>query len=338
MCPLYELFLLVFPHFLQAQPSEEKERRCNATSATEFVLLGLLKHTKVHTIFLAMILLASITAFSGNALLMFLILMDSSLHTPMYFFLRQLAFMDMGPSLIVIPKMSMDFLILGNTISLALCGTQIFLLLMMGGAEGLLLAVMSYDRYVAICNPFQYPILMNRKMCMSLAAAVWVCATVNASIHTAYTMHLPYCGSKDIDHFFCEVPALLKLSCSDTSIYETLVFMSSIVLLLIPFSIILASYTCILSTVLRMKSARGQQKALATCSSHLTVVGLYYGATIFMYIRPNTYHSPEQDKMVAVFYTVVTPVLNPVIYSLRNRDVLRALIKLAGKCRVLHQN
>ncbi|XP_006039098.2 olfactory receptor 56-like, partial [Alligator sinensis] len=258
--------------------------------------------------------------------------------TPMYFFLRQLAFMDMGPSLIVIPKMSMDFLILGNTISLALCGTQIFLLLMMGGAEGLLLAVMSYDRYVAICNPFQYPILMNRKMCMSLAAAVWVCATANASIHTAYTMHLPYCGSKDIDHFFCEVPALLKLSCSDTSIYETLVFMSSIVLLLIPFSIILASYTCILSTVLRMKSARGQQKALATCSSHLTMVGLYYGATIFMYIRPNTCHSPEQDKMVAVFYTVVTPVLNPVIYSLRNRDVLRALLKLAGKCRVLHHN
>ncbi|KYO47307.1 hypothetical protein Y1Q_0016214 [Alligator mississippiensis] len=256
----------------------------------------------------------------------------------MYFFLCQLAFMDICQILIIVPKMLADFLIPGNPISPAGCGTQIFLMLTMGVSECLLLAVMSYDRYIAICNPLQYPILMNRNLCFVLSAGVWMGALVNALFHTVFTLDLPYCGSKEIDHFFCEVPALLKLSCSDTSQYETLVFVSSIVLLPIPSSIILASYACILSRVLRMKSTKGQQKALATCSSHLTVVGMFYGAAIFMYMRPGSYHSPEQDKIVSLFYTIVPPVLNPLIYSLRNRDVLRALRKLIGIFRVFLQN
>ncbi|XP_059570368.1 olfactory receptor 2V1-like [Alligator mississippiensis] len=309
----------------------------NETSSADFILLGLLSRTNVHMFSMAMILLTFIAAVSGNTLLILLIKVDSSLHTPMYFFLSQLAFMDICQTLIVVPKMAVDFLTPGNPISPAGCGAQIFLFLTMGGAECLLLAVMAYDRYVAICNPLQYPVLLSKRVCLGLTGGVWIGTCVDALILTASTMHLPYCGSKKINHFFCEVPALLKLSCSDTSQYETLLFVCSIVMFLIPSFTILASYARILAAVLRMNSTR-QQKALVTCSSHLTVVGMFYGAAIFMYMRPSSYHSPVQDKIVALFYTIVTPVLNPLIYSLRNRDVLGALRKLVGKCRAFQQN
>ncbi|XP_006039061.1 olfactory receptor 2T5-like [Alligator sinensis] len=310
----------------------------NETSSADFILLGFLSRTNVHMFPMAMIFLAFIAALSGNALLMLLIQVDFSLHTPMYFFLRQLAFMDICQTLIIVPKMLADFLIPGNPISPAGCGAQIFLGLTMGISECLLLAVMAYDRYIAICNPLQYPFLMSRNICFLLSAGVWMGASVNALIHTVFTLGFPYCGSKVIDQFFCEIPALLKLSCSDTSRYETLVFVAGIVVLLIPSSIILATYACILSRVLRMKSSTGQQKALATCSSHLTVVVMFYGAGIFMYMRPSSYHSPEQDKFVSLFYTIVAPVLNPLIYSLRNRDVLHALRKWIGKYRDFQQD
>ncbi|XP_006039065.1 olfactory receptor 2T8-like [Alligator sinensis] len=310
----------------------------NTTSPTEFVLLGLPNRTKVHTCFLAMILLAFLTAVFGNSLLMFLIQVDSSLHTPMYFFLSQLAFMDICQSLTIVPKMSVDLLNPGTPISPAGCGAQIFLVLTMGAAECLLLAAMPYDRYVAICCPLQYPILLKMSVCLRLAAGVWISAPVNALIYAVYTMHLPYCSSKEIKHIFCKVPTLLKLACSDTSTDKTLVFVSGIVVLLIPPSVVIISYAHILSTVLGMKSTKRQQKALATCSSHLTVVGMVYGAAIIMYMRPNAYHSSEQDMIVSLLYTVVTPMLNPLIYSLRNRDVLGALRKLVGKYRVIQQN
>ncbi|XP_053903638.1 olfactory receptor 2T1-like [Malaclemys terrapin pileata] len=319
---------------MEAKSNEEEAERNNTTFPTEFILLGLFNQTETHTFLVAMILLAFITALSGNGLLIFLIQTDSSLHSPMYFFLSQLAFMDICQILIVVPKMAMDFLIPGNPISIVGCGTQIFLTMTMGGAVCLLLAVMSYDRYVAICNPLQYHIRMKKRTCLSMAAGVWFGASLDALIHTVFILQLPYCSSKEINHFFCEIPALLKLSCSDTSTYEMVLFVSGIVLLLIPSLIILSSYTCILSSVLRMSSVKGKQKALATCSSHLTVVGLFYGAAIFMYMRPTSYHSLQQDKMVSMFYTIVTPVLNPLIYSLRNRDVLGSLRKLVGKCRV----
>ncbi|KAM7146181.1 LOW QUALITY PROTEIN: olfactory receptor 2T27-like [Macrochelys suwanniensis] len=318
---------------MEAKSNEEEVERNNTILPTEFILLGLFNQTETHTFLMAMILFAFITALSGNGLLIFLIQMDSSLHSPMYFFLSQLAFMDICQTLIVVPKMAMDSLIPGNTISIVGCGAQIFLTMTMGGAVCLLLAVMSYDRYVAICNPLQYHSHMRKRTCLSMAAGVWFGASLDALIHTVFILQLPYCGSKEINHFFCEIPALLKLSCSDTSTYETVLFVSGIVLLLIPSLIILSSYT-ILSSVLRMSSVKGKQKALATSSSHLTVVGLFYGAAIFMYMRPTSYHSSQQDKMVSMFYTIVTPVLNPLIYSLRNRDVLGSLRKLVGKCRV----
>uniref|UniRef100_A0A8C8RV09 G-protein coupled receptors family 1 profile domain-containing protein n=1 Tax=Pelusios castaneus TaxID=367368 RepID=A0A8C8RV09_9SAUR len=304
----------------------------NATLPVEFILLGLWNQAETRPFLVAMILLAFITALSANGVLIVLIQRDSSLHSPMYFFLSQLAFMDICQILIVVPKMAIDSLTPGNSISLAGCGAQIFLTMTMGGAVCLLLAVMSYDRYVAICNPLQYHSRMNKRTCLNLAAGVWFGASLDALIQTVFVLRLPYCNVKEVNHFFCEIPVLLKLSCTDTSTYETVLFVTGIVLLLIPSTIILSSYSCILSSILRMSSVKGKQKALSTCSSHLIVVGLFYGAAIFMYMRPSSYHSPEQDKMVSVFYTIVTPVLNPLIYSLRNRDVLGTLRKLLWKC------
>uniref|UniRef100_A0A8D0GR07 Olfactory receptor n=1 Tax=Sphenodon punctatus TaxID=8508 RepID=A0A8D0GR07_SPHPU len=295
--------------------------RENSTFLTEFVLVGLLNEATAQGVPIAVIAFIFIVALLGNSLLLFLIQMDSALHTPMYFFLSQLSFMDLFQLLAVVPKILIVFVFQKNIISLAGCGAQIFFILTMGGAECLLLAVMSYDRYVAICNPLQYPVLMNRRTCLIMTSEFWLGASLNALIHSVYVMRLRYCRSNVINHLFCEVPALLKLSCSDIATYESVVFLSGVILLLIPSLVILASYLQILSTVLRMRSAKGLRKTFGTCSSHLTVVGFFYGAAIFIYMRPSSYHSPEQDKIVSVFYTVVTPMLNPLIYSLRNRDV-----------------
>uniref|UniRef100_A0A8D0GQX9 Olfactory receptor n=1 Tax=Sphenodon punctatus TaxID=8508 RepID=A0A8D0GQX9_SPHPU len=302
--------------------------RGNSTSVTEFVLLGLPNETTAHAILFAGILFLSITAVSGNCLLLFLIQVDSALYTPMYFFLRQLSFMDLCLILAIVPKLLVGFVAQKKVISLAGCGAQIFFIMTFGGAECLLLTVMSYDRYVAICRPLQYSVIMSRRLCLITTVGIWLGASLNALIQTISVMRLSYCRSNVVNHLFCEVPVLVKLSCSDTSVFETVVFICSVLLLLIPSSIILASYVSILSTILSMRSAKGRRKAFGTCSSHLTVVGLFFGAAIFMYMRPRSYHSPEQDKIVSVFYTNVTSALNPLIYSLRNKDVLSVLRKL----------
>uniref|UniRef100_A0A8D0GP84 Olfactory receptor n=1 Tax=Sphenodon punctatus TaxID=8508 RepID=A0A8D0GP84_SPHPU len=304
--------------------------RENSTSAIEFVLVGFPHEMTANSVPIAVILFIFIAALLGNSLLLFLIHVDSALHTPMYFFLSQLSFMDLFQLLAVVPKILTGFVVQKNIISLAGCGAQIFFILTMGGAECLLLAVMSYDRYVAICNPLQYPVLMNRRTCLIMTSGFWLGACLDALIHSVYVMRLHYCRSNVINQLFCEVEALLKLSCSDISTYESVVFLSGVILLLGPSSVILASYIQILSTVLRMRSAKGLRKAFGTCSSHLTVVGLFYGATAFVYMRPSSYHSPEQDKIASVFYTMVTPMLNPLIYSLRNREVLAAIKKCLG--------
>uniref|UniRef100_A0A8D0L5E1 Olfactory receptor n=1 Tax=Sphenodon punctatus TaxID=8508 RepID=A0A8D0L5E1_SPHPU len=307
--------------------------RDNSTPVAEFVLLGLPNQTIAHTILFAMIVLIFIASLSGNSLLLFLIYVNSTLHTPMYFFLCQLSFMDICQITAVVPKILVSFVTRKNVISLAGCGAQIFFTLTMGGAECLLLAVMSYDRYVAICSPLQYSAIMSRRLCLTMSAGVWLGAFLDAFLQTVSVMYLPFCRSNVVNHLFCEVPVLMKLSCSDISVYETVLFVLGILLLLIPSSVILASYIRILSAILRMCSAEGRRKAFSTCSSHLTVVGLFYGAAIFMYMRPSSYHSPEQDRIVSVFYTIVAPIVNPLIYSLRNRDVLAALRKLGASRR-----
>ncbi|XP_062978204.1 olfactory receptor 2M4-like [Elgaria multicarinata webbii] len=303
----------------------------NRTSWSEFILIGLLNHTGTHTFFFGVILLTFLIALSGNCLFFFLIQTGSDFHTPMYFFLSQLSFMDICLTSSIVPQMTMDFLKKNNRISLAGCGTQIFFTLTMAGAECLLLTVMSYDRYVAICKPLQYPVLMSRRTCLAMSAGVWFSASFHALMHTICVIQLPFCKSNRVNQFFCTVQALLQLSCSETSTYENGIFFTGIIMLLGPISVILASYVSILFTVLAMQSVEGRHKAFSTCLSHLCVVGIFYGAASFKYMRPRSYRTPQQDKIVSVFCDIVTPMLNPLIYSLRNRDVLAALRKQMGK-------
>ncbi|XP_006885687.1 PREDICTED: olfactory receptor 2AG2-like, partial [Elephantulus edwardii] len=199
------------------------------------------------------------------------------------------------------------------------------------GAEDLLLAFMAYDRYVAICHPLNYMVLMRPRVCWLMVATSWILASLSALCHTLYTMHFTFCKSREIRHLLCEIPPLLKLACADTSRYEFMVYVTGVVFLLPPLFVIISSYMLILFTVLHMSSNEGRQKALVTCSSHLIVVGMFYGAATFMYVLPNSLHSPKQDNIISVFYTIVTPALNPLIYSLRNKEVMGALRRVLRK-------
>lgn len=300
-------------------------------SIIEFILLGVLQYTPTHFCVFALITMMFLLTLTGNSFLILLVLVDNCLHTPMYFFLWQLSLIDIFFTLAIVPKMMTNYLLHKKIISTFECGAQIFLGLALGGTECILLGLMSYDRYVAICKPLHYPHLMNWPLCRQMAVSSWASGSFNALIHTVYTMRLSFCGSREINHFYCELPGVLRLSCENTLTYETGILISTTILLLIPFSVILASYTLILVTVIQMASAESRKKAFSTCSSHLMVVSLYYGAIIFMYMRPISSHTSSQDKVVSIFYTILTPMLNPMIYSLRNKDVMRALEKILSK-------
>ncbi|XP_004586613.2 olfactory receptor 2M4-like [Ochotona princeps] len=303
----------------------------NHTFNPTFILLGIFDHSLTHTFLFTLVLAIFLVALMGNSAMVLLICVDTQLHTPMYILLSQLSLMDLMLICTTVPKMAFNYLSGRRTISLAGCGTQIFFYVSLLGVECFLLAAMSYDRYVAICQPLRYPILMSHKVCGLLAAASWLLGSLDGLIVLVATLLFSYCGSLEIHHFFCDVAALLPLSCTDTSAFETLLFICCVVMLIFPVTVIIISYSHVLGAVLRMGSTEGRHKALATCSSHLSVVGLYYGAAMFMYMRPASSHTPDEDKMVSTFYTILTPMLNPLIYSLRNREVARALKKLLRK-------
>ena len=303
----------------------------NYSVYADFILLGLFSKARFPWLLFALILLVFVTSVASNMVKIILIHIDSRLHTPMYFLLSQLSLRDILYISTIVPKMLVDQVMSQRAISFAGCTAQHFLYLTLAGAEFFLLGLMSYDRYVAICNPLHYPVLMSRKIWLIVAAA-WLGGSIDGFLLTPVTMQFPFCASREINHFFCEVPALLKLSCTDTSAYETAMYVCCIMMLLIPFSVISGSYTRILITVYRMSEAEGRRKAVATCSSHMVVVSLFYGAAVYTYVLPHSYHTPEQDKAVSAFYTILTPMLNPLIYSLRNKDVTGALQKVVGRC------
>ncbi|XP_052051772.1 olfactory receptor 2T29-like [Apodemus sylvaticus] len=300
----------------------------NYTKQSDFTLLGFFSQSKHPALLAVVVFIVFLMALSGNALLILLIVSDAHLHTPMYFFISQLSLMDMMYISVTVPKMLMDQVLGSHKISAAACGMQMFLYAMLAGSEFFLLAAMSYDRYVAICHPLRYPVLMNHRVCLLLLSVCWLLGSLDGFILTPVTMTFPFCGSREIHHFFCEVPAVTKLSCSDTWLYETLMYVCCVLMLLIPVTVISGSYSSILLTVLRMNSAEGRKKALATCSSHMTVVLLFYGAAVYTYMLPASLHTPEKDMVVSVFYTILTPLLNPLIYSLRNKNVTEAMKNL----------
>ncbi|XP_076796162.1 olfactory receptor 2AG2-like [Arvicanthis niloticus] len=296
----------------------------NSTLRSGFILEGILDGSSYPELLCATVTFLYMLALTSNGLLLLVITVDVRLHVPMYLLLRQLSLIDLLFTSVVTPKAVVDFLLRDNTISFEGCALQLFSAMTLGGAEDLLLAFMAYDRYVAICHPLNYMIFMSPKACWIMMATSWILASLSALGHTVYTMHFPFCMSQEIRHLLCEVPPLLKLACADTSQYELMVYVTGVIFLLLPLSVIVTSYALILFTVLHMPSNEGRKKALVTCSSHLTVVGMFYGGATFMYVLPSSFHSPKQDNIISVFYTIVTPALNPLIYSLRNKEVIGA--------------
>ncbi|KAM6223482.1 olfactory receptor 2L5-like [Rhynchocyon petersi] len=302
----------------------------NQTS-TDFTLLGLLPSSRIGLFLLAIIIVIFLLALFGNLSMIFLILLDTHLHTPMYFLLSQLSLMDLTYISTIVPQMAYNFLLRNKSISFVGCGVQSFFFITLAGAEGLILASMAYDRYVAICFPLHYPVRMSRKVCALLISGSWIIGSINSFAHTVYALHIPYCKSRAINHFFCDVPAMLTLACMDTWVYEYTVFASTTFFLLFPFIGITYSYGRVLLTVHRMPSSEGRKKTYSTCSTHLTVVTLYCAPFGYTYLCPRSYRSPTKDKILAVFYTILTPMLNPVIYSLRNKEVMGALRRIVQR-------
>ncbi|XP_006893960.1 PREDICTED: olfactory receptor 2L2-like [Elephantulus edwardii] len=300
----------------------------NYNGTTDFILLGLFPSSKIGLLLFVIIILIFLIALFGNLSMILLIFLDTHLHIPMYILLSQLSLMDLSYISTIVPKMAYNFLSGDKSISFIECGVQSFFFLTLAGAEGLLLTSMAYDRYIAICFPLHYPIRMSKKVCLLLITGSWIMGAINSCAHTTYALHIPYCKSRAIDHFFCDVPAMLTLACMDTWVYEYTVFVSTSFFLLLPFIGITCSYGRVLLAVYRMPSAEGRRKAYSTCSTHLTVVTFYYAPFVYTYLRPKSFRSPSEDKVLAIFYTVLTPMLNPIIYSLRNREVMGALRRL----------
>ncbi|XP_004683681.1 PREDICTED: olfactory receptor 2D2 [Condylura cristata] len=304
-------------------------RQTNQTQVTEFLLLGLSDDPYTQQLLFVLFLGIYLVTVLGNLLLMSLVQMDSRLHTPMYFFLCNLSLADLCFSTNIVPQALAHLLSRRKAISFPRCAAQLLLFLIFGCTQCALLAVMSYDRYVAICKPLQYPSIMTWRVCVQLAAGSWASGILVSVVDTTFTLRLPYRGSNRISHFFCEAPALLTLASTDIHTTEMVIFLMGVVILLIPVSLILVSYGHIIVSLIRMKSAAGRLKAFSTCGSHLIVVILFYGSAIVTYMTPKS--SKEQEKLVSVFYAMVTPMLNPLIYSLKNKDVKGALRKVATK-------
>lgn len=297
----------------------------NTRNVTEFIFLGLSSNQEVQKVCFVIFLLLYTAIVLGNFLIILIVLTSRSLGSPMYFFLSYLSFVEICYSSTTAPKLISDSLAERKAISLWGCMTQLFFIHFFGGTEIFLLTVMAYDRYVAICKPLNYTIIMNRQVCTVLVGIAWVGGFVHSFAQILLMFHLPYCGPNVIDHYFCDLLPLLKLACSDTFLIGLLIVANGGTLSVISFVVLLASYVVILLH-LRTRSSEGRRKALSTCGSHITVVTLFFGPCIFIYLRPST--TLSVDKMVAVFYTVVTPLLNPVIYSLRNAEVKKAMKRL----------
>uniref|UniRef100_A0A8C0GLF8 Olfactory receptor n=1 Tax=Chelonoidis abingdonii TaxID=106734 RepID=A0A8C0GLF8_CHEAB len=306
------------------------------TNVTEFILMGFSHDPHLQIFLILVFLVIYLIILVGNMAIMLVIRVDPHLHSPMYIFLSHLSFVDICHSSVVFPKMLVNFLAKHKTISTISflgCATQMYLFLLFGNSECCLLAVMSYDRYVAICNPMSYSLIMSRKVTIRLASVVWIAGNVVAFEQTVTIFKLSFHGSNKMEHFFYDVIPVLKLASTDTSLNDVINIALTVVFIIFPFALIITSYICILSTILKMRSAEGRHKAFFTCSSHLKTVTLFFGRGFITYMRPASSGSVDTNQAISLLYTVITPVFNPIIYSLRNKEVMEALRKLLGSSR-----
>ncbi|ELW48515.1 olfactory receptor 1L6 [Tupaia chinensis] len=305
--------------------------KANQSHVTEFLLLGLTTDPKLQVWLFASFLAMYLVNVIGNSVIIAAIRGDARLHTPMYFFLSNLSFVDICFTNVIVPRMLANMLSKNKKVPFAQCLTQMYFFVACAINDSFLLAAMAIDRYVAICNPLHYTTTMSPRCCLLLVIASWMVSLLHSLTHTILMARLSFCGPNIIHHFFCDVQPLLRLSCSDTSINELLAFTEGSFVIMSPFIFIIVSYVYITRAVLRVPSGGGRYKVFSTCGSHLTVVALYYGTAISVYIRPSSTYSVTKDRVVTVIYTVVIPMLNPFIYSFRNKDMKHALRKLTRK-------
>ena len=303
----------------------------NRTVLTEFILMGITDRPELQAPLFGLFLIIYVTSVVGNLGMVILTKVDSRLQTPMYFFLRHLALTDLGYSTAVSPKMLVNFVVDQNKISYRLCATQLAFFIVFIISELFILASMSYDRYVAICQPLLYTVIMSQRVCRALVAIPYLYSTLVSLLVTVNIFNSSFCGYNVISHFYCDSLPILSLLCSNTHEIELIVLVLSGFNLIFSLLIVLVSYLLILTAILKMNSTEGRQKAFSTCGSHLTVVTVFYGTLIFMYVQPESSHSFDTDKMASIFYTLVIPMLNPLIYSLKNKDVKYALQNVWNK-------
>ncbi|XP_062955496.1 olfactory receptor 2A2-like [Cynocephalus volans] len=303
----------------------------NQTWVTEFILMGFQLSADMEVLLFWICLLFYAFGLLANGTILGLICLDPKLHTPMYFFLSHLAVIDMSYASNNVPNMLANLLNQKRTISFVPCIMQTFLYLAFAHTECLILVVMSYDRFVAICHPLQYTVIMSWRVCVVLAVTSWTCGFILALVHAMLLLRLPFCGPQKVNQLFCEILSVLKLACADTWINQVVILAACVFVLVGPLCLVLVSYTSILWTILKIQSKEGRIKAFSTCSSHLCVVGLFFGTAMVVYMVPDYSQRKEQEKMLSLFYSLFNPVLNPLIYSLRNAQVKGALYRALQK-------
>nr|XP_033799933.1 olfactory receptor 5V1-like [Geotrypetes seraphini] len=303
----------------------------NHSEVTEFIILGFFEFPEIQLLFFLMFLIIYLMSLTGNLIIIITVCSDPHLHSPMFFFLINLSFLEICYVTVTVPKLLAVLIAQNKTISFMQCMIQMYLFLVCTNTEINLLTAMAYDRYVAICKPLHYTIIMNKKVCIILAVASWTIAFLNLVPHVTIISQSSFCSSTEINHFFCDITALMILSCSKTNEIETINYIEGPLLSLTPLILTIISYVYIISAVLKFQSAKGRQKAFSTCSSHLTVVLLFYGTTFAVYVRLNNADSIHLNKLLTVVYITAIPLVNPLIYSLRNKDLKGALCKVARR-------
>lgn len=303
-------------------------KRQNKSSVVEFILLGFSNFSELQEQLFGAFLVVYLVTLIGNAMIIVIISLEQSLHVPMYLFILNLSVVDVSFNAVIMPEMLVVLSTEISTITLSGCFAQMYFLLLFGGTECFLLGVMAYDRFAAICHPLSYPMIMNKSVFMKLVMFSWVSGIMVATVQTTWVFSFPFCGPREINHLFCETPPVLELACADTFLFEIYAFTGTILIVMVPFSLIFLSYIRILFAILKMPLTTGRQKAFSTCASHLTSVTLFYGTASMTYLQPKSGYSPETKKLMSLAYTLLTPLLNPLIYSLRNSEMKRALMKL----------